>query len=157
MRQLEKMLLLTTIDTLWKDHLLAMDHLREGIGLQGYGQKDPLIEYKKQGFQFFEMMMNQITGDVVRKAFTVQLAQRPDAQGAAPDSHEMEAEIEAELEKAEAHQTMQYNLAPDGSLVSREGALPLAVGGVRRRRARRRLRAPLRCRSNNNSSSRSTT
>ena len=50
MRQLEKMILLTTIDHLWKDHLLAMDHLREGVGLQGYGQKDPLIEYKKQGF-----------------------------------------------------------------------------------------------------------
>ncbi len=73
-RQLEKMVLLTTIDHLWKDHLLAMDHLREGIGLQGYGQKDPLIEYKKQGFRFFEMMMNQITGDVVRKLFAVQIA-----------------------------------------------------------------------------------
>ncbi len=72
--QLQKMILLTTIDHLWKDHLLAMDHLREGIGLQGYGQKDPLIEYKKQGFRFFEMMMNQITGDVIRKLFSVQLA-----------------------------------------------------------------------------------
>lgn len=71
-RQIEKMILLTTIDQLWKDHLLAMDSLREGIGLQGYGQKDPLIEYKKQGFQFFQLMMNQITGDVVRKLFAVQ-------------------------------------------------------------------------------------
>ena len=52
-RQLEKMILLTTIDQLWKDHLLAMDHLREGVGLQGYGQKDPLVEYKKQGFRLF--------------------------------------------------------------------------------------------------------
>src|SRR5262249_1177817 len=74
MRQIEKMVLLSTIDHLWKDHLLAMDHLREGIGLQGYGQKDPLVEYKKQGFGFFQMMMNQITGDVVRKLFAVQVA-----------------------------------------------------------------------------------
>ncbi|MFZ9596018.1 MAG: preprotein translocase subunit SecA [Bdellovibrionia bacterium] len=74
LHQVEKMILLTTIDHLWKDHLLAMDHLREGIGLQGYGQKDPLIEYKKQGFRFFEMMMNQITGDVVRKLFAVQMS-----------------------------------------------------------------------------------
>jgi preprotein translocase subunit SecA len=74
MRQLEKMILLTTIDHLWKDHLLAMDHLREGIGLQGYGQKDPLVEYKKEGFRFFQMMMGQITGDVARKLFSVQLA-----------------------------------------------------------------------------------
>src|SRR5205085_11382199 len=72
--QLERMILLTTIDHLWKDHLLAMDHLREGIGPQGYGQKDPLIEYKKQGFRFFEMMMNQITGDCVRKVYAVQLS-----------------------------------------------------------------------------------
>ena len=81
MRQLEKMILLTTIDHLWKDHLLAMDHLREGIGLQGYGQKDPLIEYKKQGFRFFEMMMNQITGDVIRKLFAVQLAPQRASRG----------------------------------------------------------------------------
>src|SRR5690606_7461397 len=80
MRQIEKMILLTTIDHLWKDHLLAMDHLREGVGLQGYGQKDPLIEYKKQGFRFFEMMMNQIAGDVVRKVFAVQLAHAEQAQ-----------------------------------------------------------------------------
>ena len=74
MRQVEKMVLLGTIDQLWKDHLLAMDHLRDGIGLQGYGQKDPLVEYKKQGFRFFEMMMAQITGDVVRKLFAVQIS-----------------------------------------------------------------------------------
>lgn len=73
-RQVEKMVLLGTIDQLWKDHLLAMDHMRDGIGLQGYGQKDPLVEYKKQGFKFFEMMMNQITGDVVRKMFAVQIS-----------------------------------------------------------------------------------
>lgn len=97
-RQLEKMILLTTIDHLWKDHLLAMDHLREGIGLQGYGQKDPLIEYKKQGFRFFEMMMNQITGDVARKLFSVQLA---------PDSFLQEMQDEPEME---------FNLTPDGNL-----------------------------------------
>jgi preprotein translocase subunit SecA len=73
-RQVEKMVLLSTIDTLWKDHLLAMDHLRDGIGLQGYGQKDPLVEYKKEGYKFFEMMMHQITGDVVRKLFAVQIS-----------------------------------------------------------------------------------
>ena len=73
MNQLEKLILLNTIDHLWKDHLLAMDHLREGIGLQGYGQKDPLIEYKKEGFRFFSMMMNQITEDVVRKLFATQV------------------------------------------------------------------------------------
>ena len=96
-RQIEKMVLLSTIDHLWKDHLLAMDHLREGVGLQGYGQKDPLIVYKKEGFRFFEMMMNQITGDVVRKVFSVQLAPQE--------------EFEAEEPQ------MQYNVTPEGDLV----------------------------------------
>ena len=48
MRHLEKMIMLSTIDPLWKDHLYAMDHLKEGIGMRGYGQKDPLIEYKRE-------------------------------------------------------------------------------------------------------------
>jgi preprotein translocase subunit SecA len=72
--QVERMVILTTIDHLWKDHLLAMDHLREGIGLQGYAQKDPLVQYKKEGFRFFKMMMGQINGDVIRKLFSVKLA-----------------------------------------------------------------------------------
>jgi preprotein translocase subunit SecA len=103
-RQLEKMVLLTTIDHLWKDHLLAMDHLREGIGLQGYGQKDPLIEYKKQGFRFFEIMMNQITGDVVRKLFAVQFAPSDD-------------DFELEEDEEPALPNMQYNITADGNLI----------------------------------------
>lgn len=88
-RQVEKMVLLGTIDQLWKDHLLAMDHMRDGIGLQGYGQKDPLVEYKKQGFKFFEMMMAQIAGDVVRKLFAVQISAAP---GQSIDEEEFEGE-----------------------------------------------------------------
>ncbi len=109
LRQLEKMILLTTIDHLWKDHLLAMDHLREGIGLQGYGQKDPLIEYKKQGFKFFEMMMNQITGDVVKKLFAVQLT---------PGAEMLEPEEWTELEnEATENSKMEYNISSNGELV----------------------------------------
>src|SRR5262249_8172275 len=54
LRYLEKVILLQTIDALWKDHLLAMDHLKEGIGLRGYGQKNPLQEYQKEAFAMFE-------------------------------------------------------------------------------------------------------
>ena len=50
MRQIEKIVMLQTLDSLWKDHLLAMDHLKEGIGLRGYGQQNPLVEYQKEGF-----------------------------------------------------------------------------------------------------------
>ncbi len=73
MRRIEKILLLQTLDSLWKDHLLSMDHLKEGIGLRGYGQRDPLLEYKKEGFMLFGEMMNRFTSDVVEKVFRVQI------------------------------------------------------------------------------------
>jgi preprotein translocase subunit SecA len=72
MRYLEKMLLLQVIDHHWKDHLLGMDHLRDGIGLRGYGQKDPLIEYKREGFDMFSSMMDRIKSDVLERLFRVQ-------------------------------------------------------------------------------------
>ncbi|HET9961924.1 MAG TPA: preprotein translocase subunit SecA [Nitrospiraceae bacterium] len=72
MRYLEKMLLLQVIDHHWKDHLLGMDHLRDGIGLRGYGQKDPLIEYKREGFDMFSAMMDRIKSDVLERLFRVQ-------------------------------------------------------------------------------------
>jgi preprotein translocase SecA subunit len=78
MRQLEKIVLLQTLDALWKDHLLSMDHLKEGIGLRGYGQRNPLQEYKKEGFELFEAMMQQLESDVVEKVFTVQIARQED-------------------------------------------------------------------------------
>ncbi|MGQ0809595.1 MAG: preprotein translocase subunit SecA [Nitrospiraceae bacterium] len=71
-RYLEKMLLLQVIDHHWKDHLLGMDHLRDGIGLRGYGQKDPLIEYKREGFDMFAGMMDRIKTDALERLFRVQ-------------------------------------------------------------------------------------
>jgi preprotein translocase subunit SecA len=72
MRQMEKFVLLQTIDQLWKEHLLNMDHLKEGIGLRGYAQKNPLQEYKKEGFEMFEEMIDRIHADSIQKVFTVQ-------------------------------------------------------------------------------------
>ncbi len=74
MREAERVLLLTTLDTLWKDHLLSMDHLREGIGLRGYGQKDPLLEYKREGFVIFQEMIRQFREDVLERIFRIQIA-----------------------------------------------------------------------------------
>src|SRR5437870_3560088 len=75
LRQLEKMVMLRTIDTLWKDHLLGMDSLREGIGLRGYGQKDPLIEYKREAFDMFAAMMDRCEREVLEHLFRVQIVQ----------------------------------------------------------------------------------
>ncbi|MBP7705835.1 MAG: preprotein translocase subunit SecA [Candidatus Aminicenantes bacterium] len=72
MRDFERMILLQVIDSQWKDHLLEMDHLKEGIGLRGYGQKDPLIEYKKEGFEMFQSMLDRIEEDAVRYLFLIQ-------------------------------------------------------------------------------------
>jgi preprotein translocase subunit SecA len=74
MRQVEKIILLQTFDALWKDHLLQMDHLKEGMGLRGYGQKDPLLEYKREGYMLFRSMMDQFAKDVVQKIFRVQVS-----------------------------------------------------------------------------------
>ncbi|MEW6410323.1 MAG: preprotein translocase subunit SecA [Nitrospirota bacterium] len=74
MRHLEKMVMLQIIDSQWKDHLLAMDHLKEGIGLRGYGQRDPLVEYKKEGFEAFVEMGERIKSEVVSRIFRVQVS-----------------------------------------------------------------------------------
>jgi preprotein translocase subunit SecA len=66
MRLHERYLLLQVIDQQWKDHLLMLDHLKEGIGLRGYGQRDPLIEYKKESFELFQEMMERIQDRVVK-------------------------------------------------------------------------------------------
>jgi preprotein translocase subunit SecA len=72
MRQLEKLIMLQIIDTRWKDHLLAMDHLKEGIGLRGYAQKNPLNEYKREAFELFSAMMDLIKGEITEYLFKIQ-------------------------------------------------------------------------------------
>ena len=72
MRWYERMVMLQLIDQQWKDHLLALDHLKEGIGLRGYGQRDPLIEYKRESFQLFEDLWNRATDEMVRMLFFLQ-------------------------------------------------------------------------------------
>jgi preprotein translocase subunit SecA len=94
-REIEKMFTLSAIDHLWKEHLLAMDHLREGIGLRGYGQKDPLLEYKKESFTMFKMMDAQLKQDVISKIFNVQLQANQE---------------EKEIERFEQKQQKQLNM-----------------------------------------------
>src|SRR2546421_9499109 len=71
-RQAERIVMLNVGDNQWKDHLLAMDHLKEGIGLRGYGQRDPLVEYKKESYDLFEDLMNRIDEDSLRFLFLLQ-------------------------------------------------------------------------------------
>ncbi|MFW6159892.1 MAG: preprotein translocase subunit SecA [Acidobacteriota bacterium] len=72
MREFERLIMLQIIDSQWKDHLLAMDYLKEGIGLRGYGQRDPLIEYKKESYDMFQSMMDRIEEESIRYLFLLQ-------------------------------------------------------------------------------------
>jgi preprotein translocase subunit SecA len=74
-RQLERFVTLQTVDTQWKDHLLNMDHLKEGIGLRGYAQQNPLLIYKKEGFEAFQDMIERIGEETLRILFRVELAE----------------------------------------------------------------------------------
>lgn len=78
MRYLEKMFVLQVVDSQWKDHLLGMDHLKEGIGLRGYGQRDPLVEYKKEAFEVFTEMSGRISTEIVTRLFKIRVERNPE-------------------------------------------------------------------------------
>ena len=84
MRYHERMIMLSVIDAQWKDHLLSMDHLKEGINLRGYGQHDPLVEYKRESFDMFEEMMQRFQEETVRYLYLMQIMERPQDPGGMP-------------------------------------------------------------------------
>src|SRR5499427_3724337 len=84
LRWLERRIILDVVDSQWKDHLLSLDHLKEGIGLRGYGQKDPLVEFKKEAFILFEDMMARIDNETIRYLFHVQVQIEGQPQGGPP-------------------------------------------------------------------------
>ncbi len=107
MRFHERMIMLNVLDGLWKDHLLNMDHLKEGIGLRGYGQQDPLVAYKKESFDMFEAMMMRFQEDTVRYLFLMQIV-GPDGQPItrAPQRPEDTPELPFEPDELIAPQTL---------------------------------------------------
>jgi len=107
LRHLEKLIMLQTLDTLWKDHLLSMDHLKEGIGLRGYGQVNPLQAYQKEGYDMFEDMIKRFEADVVEKLMSVQLRTEPAAAGrprVAVEGADVDDSLPAELEAMQRRQ-----------------------------------------------------
>jgi preprotein translocase subunit SecA len=86
MRWLERRIILDVVDSQWKDHLLSLDHLKEGIGLRGYGQKDPLVEFKKEAFVLFEDMMARIDNETVRYLYNVQVQMEGTPAGGPPQA-----------------------------------------------------------------------
>ena len=74
-RQLERVVMLQTVDSLWKDHLLSMDHLKEGIGLRGYAQQNPLVVYKKEGYELFQDMIERVKEETLGILYRIQIAE----------------------------------------------------------------------------------
>ncbi|PIU00336.1 MAG: preprotein translocase subunit SecA [Bdellovibrionales bacterium CG10_big_fil_rev_8_21_14_0_10_45_34] len=98
--QLARMILLQTIDVRWKDHLLQIDRLKEGINLRAYAQKDPLIEYKREAFEAFVSMDKSVKSEFIEKVIKVELVQRPESESAG--SSVDDAMIEREIEELES-------------------------------------------------------
>ena len=120
MRWLERRILLDIVDAQWKDHLLTLDHLKEGIGLRGYGQKDPLVEFKKEGFTLFEDMMDRIDTEAVRFLYLVRPAEGEKAPvpaggaqpAAAPRPRQLAIQQSIERRQQRQQQNLQYQSGP---------------------------------------------
>ena len=110
MRYHERIVMLSVLDGLWKDHLLAMDHLKEGIGLRGYAQQDPLVAYKKESFDMFEAMMLRFQEDTARHLFRMQII-GPDGQPV--DSPEQLQAAQAQLQFAQQAAQQQLTSTPE--------------------------------------------
>ncbi|EOB4971684.1 preprotein translocase subunit SecA [Vibrio fluvialis] len=107
MRNFEKSVMLQTLDTLWKEHLAAMDHLRQGIHLRGYAQKNPKQEYKRESFELFEGLLESLKSDVITILSKVRVQQQEEVE-------RMEAQRRAQAEEAARHAQAQHANA-DGS------------------------------------------
>ena len=135
MRATECMIMLHVIDNQWKDHLLSMDHLKEGIGLRGYGQKDPLVEYKKESYVLFQEMEQRIADETIRYLFFLQVAddRRPALPFAAQEDEEEEEPEAVAAVSAQQRQAAQASLLDFTRNIQRKKERELAelqfVGG----------------------------
>ena len=119
MRYHERIVMLSVLDGLWKDHLLAMDHLKEGIGLRGYAQQDPLVAYKKESFEMFEGMMFRFQEDTARHLFRMQII--------GPDGTPIESA--EQLAQAQAHAQALAQAQQEQQLASANAQNALPPGG----------------------------
>jgi len=115
MRTHEKFVMLQVVDQQWKDHLLAIDHLKEGIGLRGYGQRDPLIEYKKESFELFTLMKERIEDQIVQYLFKLQpVAREESAEDVNAGAAERRAPAAMPARRAPSNVNYSYGAAASG-------------------------------------------
>ncbi len=126
MRHLERMVLLQVVDSHWKDHLLNMDHLKEGIGLRGYGQKNPLDEYKREGYEMFVDLMESIKQQTVSTMFMVRLVSEEEIEAL---EQQRRAEQEAmEMRRNDEEAVVQKPMVRQGDKIGRNAPCPCGSG-----------------------------
>ncbi len=127
LRWLERHILLDIVDAQWKDHLLTLDHLKEGIGLRGYGQKDPLVEFKKEGFILFEEMMDRIDTEAARFLFLMQPA-RPQEEAKQIEQRQRRQQQNLQFQAGPAQQQEAPKPVRVGAKVGRNDPCPCGSG-----------------------------
>jgi preprotein translocase subunit SecA len=133
LRHLERWVMLQIIDTQWKDHLLSMDHLKEGIGLRGYGQRDPLTEYKREAFDLFEDMVGRVRTMVVEWLYKLQVTREAVAEGPGPAAPSRPAaparrERQPEVVLSRGQTERRVDAARGGPKVGRNESCPCGSG-----------------------------
>ena len=128
MRQLERFILLQIVDTHWKDHLLGMDHLKEGIGLRGYGQKNPLDEYKKEGFNMFNTMIERVREKTVSTLMRVQLARQDEMEQLEEEKRRRKTEMEMSRGAGNETPERQQPARREGEKIGRNAPCPCGSG-----------------------------
>jgi preprotein translocase subunit SecA len=133
MEELERLIMLHIIDNLWKDHLLNMDHLKEGIGLRGYGQKDPLIEYKKEGYDMFMDMVGRIKDETVEYLSKITIVEEMESSERLMDGQASTFEHRGEIQsqaptEAQGGGTAVKTIKRDGRKIGRNEPCPCDSG-----------------------------
>ncbi len=128
-RHLERVILLQMVDNHWKDHLLSMDHLKEGIGLRGYGQKNPLIEYKKEGFYLFHNMIETVKIQTISTLMRVRVVQEDDVERL-EEERRRKQEQDVQLNKGAAGEDggMSRTVKREGEKIGRNDPCPCGSG-----------------------------
>ncbi len=128
MRHLERVILLQMVDNHWKEHLLHMDHLKEGIGLRGYGQKNPLDEYKREGFEMFLEMIDRVKEKTVNTLFRIQLAREDDVEAMEREQREQRRQQAMQMRHGGSEEEARHPHVREGEKVGRNSACPCGSG-----------------------------
>ncbi|MFH0783412.1 MAG: preprotein translocase subunit SecA [Pseudomonadota bacterium] len=129
-RQIEKLILLQVVDGHWKDHLLAMDHLKEGIGLRGYGQKNPLNEYKREGFEMFQNMVETVKAQTISSLMRVRVVREDDVERMEEERRRKQEQEQIRLNRGAAGVAPQppQPVRRDGDKTGRNALCPCGSG-----------------------------